>query len=40
MIGAIKGRVLQKSLFRSGVSVLAVGGMAAAVAFAVGYLLN
>jgi VIT1/CCC1 family predicted Fe2+/Mn2+ transporter len=39
-IGAIKGRVLQKSLFRSGAGTLAVGSMAAVVAFAVGYLLN
>lgn len=39
-IGAIKGRVVQKSLVRSGFSTLLVGGIAAVVAFVVGYLLN
>jgi VIT1/CCC1 family predicted Fe2+/Mn2+ transporter len=39
-IGAVKGRILQKSLFRSGAGTLAVGSLAAVVAFAVGYLLN
>jgi VIT1/CCC1 family predicted Fe2+/Mn2+ transporter len=39
-IGAIKGRVVKKSLVRSGFSALLVGGIAAIVAFVVGYLLN
>lgn len=39
-IGAVKGRILQKSLFRSGAGTLAVGSLAAVVAFVVGYLLN
>ncbi|HEX9678206.1 VIT1/CCC1 transporter family protein [Nitrososphaera sp.] len=39
-IGAIKGRILQKPLARSGAGTLAVGGIAAVVAFVVGYLLN
>ncbi|NOJ27535.1 MAG: hypothetical protein DA330_05945 [Nitrososphaera sp.] len=40
LIGAIKGRILQKSLIWSGTNTLLIGGAAAAVAFAVGYLLN
>lgn len=40
LIGWIKGKVVQKPLLRSGVGTLAVGGIAATVAFAVGYLLN
>lgn len=39
-IGAVKGRILQKSLLRSGAGTLAVGSIAAVVAFVVGYLLN
>jgi VIT1/CCC1 family predicted Fe2+/Mn2+ transporter len=40
LIGLVKGRVIQKPLLRSGLSTLAIGGIAAAVAYAVGYLLN
>jgi VIT1/CCC1 family predicted Fe2+/Mn2+ transporter len=40
LIGWIKGRIVQKPLIRSGINTLLVGGIAAAVAFAVGYLLN
>jgi VIT1/CCC1 family predicted Fe2+/Mn2+ transporter len=40
LIGGVKGRVVQKPLVRSGLNTLLVGGIAAAVAFAVGYLLN
>jgi VIT1/CCC1 family predicted Fe2+/Mn2+ transporter len=40
LIGSVKGRVVQKPLLRSGLNTLGVGGIAAAVAFAVGYLLN
>lgn len=39
-IGAVKGRVVQKSMVRSGFSTLLVGGIAAVVAFVVGYLLS
>ncbi|HKZ61315.1 MAG TPA: VIT1/CCC1 transporter family protein [Nitrososphaera sp.] len=40
LIGSVKGRVVQKPLLRSGLNTLLVGGIAAAVAFTVGYLLN
>jgi VIT1/CCC1 family predicted Fe2+/Mn2+ transporter len=40
LIGIVKGRVVQKPLLRSGMNTLLVGGIAAAVAFAVGYFLN
>jgi vacuolar iron transporter family protein len=40
LIGVVKGRVVQKPLLRSGLNTLLVGGIAAVVAFAVGYLLN
>lgn len=40
LIGIVKGRVVQKPLLRSGLNTLLIGGIAAAVAFAVGYLLN
>lgn len=40
LIGIVKGRVVQKPLLRSGLSTLLVGGIAAAVAYAAGYLLN
>lgn len=40
LIGLVKGRVVQKPLLRSGLSTLAIGGIAAVVAYAVGYLLN
>jgi VIT1/CCC1 family predicted Fe2+/Mn2+ transporter len=40
LIGWIKGRIVQKPLFRSGMSTLLIGGVAAAVAYAIGYLLN
>lgn len=40
LIGGIKGRIVQKSLIRSGINTLLVGGIAASVAFVIGYLLN
>ena len=40
IIGAVKSRILETSLLRSGLGTLAVGGIAAVVAFIVGYLLN
>jgi vacuolar iron transporter family protein len=39
-IGAVKGRILQSCIIRSGAGTLAVGSIAAVVAFVVGYLLN
>lgn len=40
LIGIIKGKIVKKSLFRSGLTTLMVGGIAAIVAYAVGYLLS
>jgi VIT1/CCC1 family predicted Fe2+/Mn2+ transporter len=40
LIGWIKGKIVQKPLLRSGVSTLLIGGVAAAVAYAIGYALN
>jgi vacuolar iron transporter family protein len=40
LIGAVKGRIVQKPVFRSGLSKLSIGGIAATVAYFVGYLLN
>jgi VIT1/CCC1 family predicted Fe2+/Mn2+ transporter len=40
LIGAVKGKLLQKHLKRSGINTLLIGGIAASVAFVVGYLLN
>lgn len=40
LIGIIKGRIVKKSLIRSGTTTLLVGGIAASVAYVVGYLLS
>lgn len=40
LIGSVKGRVVGKPLIRSGISTLLIGGIAASVAFVVGYLLS
>ena len=40
LLGSIKGKLLQKHMIRSGVNTLLIGGIAASVAFVVGYLLN
>lgn len=40
LIGIIKGKIVKRSLFRSGLTTLMVGGIAATVAYAVGYLLS
>jgi VIT1/CCC1 family predicted Fe2+/Mn2+ transporter len=40
LIGSVKGKIVQKPLLRSGLNALLIGGIAAAVAFVVGYLLN
>ena len=39
-IGAMKSRIISKPLFRSGIGTLLTGGSAAALAFAVGYLMR
>jgi vacuolar iron transporter family protein len=40
VIGIVRGKIVNKSLFRIGLSTLAVGGIAATVAYIVGYLLG
>lgn len=40
LIGAIKGKIVKRSLFRSGLITLMIGGIAAIVAYVVGYLLS
>ena len=40
IIGIIRGKIVIKSLFSTGLSTLAVGGIAATVAYIVGYLLG
>ncbi len=40
IVGVLRARVNKLSSFRSGTEILVVGGAAAAVAFAVGYLLR
>ena len=40
LIGIIKGKMVKKSVLRTGAHTLAVGGIAASVAYVVGYLLS
>lgn len=40
IIGMVKGKVVEKSIARSGVNTLIIGGIAAVVAFVVGYSLS
>lgn len=40
IIGIVRGKNVNKSLFRTGINTLAVGGIAASVAYLVGYLLG
>lgn len=40
LIGVMKGKIVKRSLFKSGTYTLAVGGIAAIVAYLVGYLLS
>lgn len=40
IVGLIKGKIVKKSLLRSGLYTLLIGGIAAAVAYFVGYSLN
>lgn len=39
LVGAVKGRIVQKSSFISGLQTFSIGGMAAIVAYSVGFLL-
>jgi VIT1/CCC1 family predicted Fe2+/Mn2+ transporter len=40
LVGMIKGKIVKKSMIRSGVNTLIIGGIAAVVAYMVGYGLN
>ena len=40
LVGTIRGKVVKKSLIRTGFNTLAIGGIAASVAYLVGYLLS
>jgi VIT1/CCC1 family predicted Fe2+/Mn2+ transporter len=40
IVGLLKGKIVQKSLLRSGLYTLIIGATAASVAYIVGYLLN
>jgi len=40
LVGMIKGKIVKKSMIRSGISTLIIGGIAAIVAYLVGYGLN
>lgn len=40
LVGVIKGKIVKKSMVRSGLNTLVIGGVAAAVAYSVGYGLN
>ncbi len=40
IVGMIKGKIVKKSLFRSGIITLIIGGIAALVAYVVGYVLH
>jgi VIT1/CCC1 family predicted Fe2+/Mn2+ transporter len=40
LIGVIKGKMVKKSVLRTGAHTLAVGGIAASVAYVVGHLLS
>jgi VIT1/CCC1 family predicted Fe2+/Mn2+ transporter len=40
LIGIVRGKIVNKSLLRTGINTLTVGGIAASVAYVVGYLLG
>jgi vacuolar iron transporter family protein len=40
LVGVIKGKIVKKSMMRSGLNTLVIGGIAATVAYGVGYGLN
>ncbi|HJJ23395.1 MAG TPA: VIT1/CCC1 transporter family protein [Nitrosopumilus sp.] len=40
LVGMIKGKIVKKSMMRSGINTLIIGGIAAIVAYVVGYGLN
>jgi vacuolar iron transporter family protein len=40
LIGIVRGKIVGKSLLRTGINTLAVGGIAASVAYVIGYILG
>jgi len=40
LVGVIKGKIVKKSMMRSGINTLVIGGIAASVAYGVGYGLH
>ena len=40
LVGIIKGKIVQRSIIKSGIYTLIIGGIAAGVAYGVGYLLK
>jgi vacuolar iron transporter family protein len=40
LIGIVRGKIVKKSLLRTGINTIAVGGIAASVAYTAGYLLS
>jgi vacuolar iron transporter family protein len=40
LIGIVRGKIVNKSLLRTGLNTLAVGGIAASVAYVIGYILG
>ena len=40
LVGVIKGKIVKKSMIRSGLNTLVIGGIAATVAYGIGYGLN
>ena len=40
LIGIVRGKIVKKSLLRTGINTIAVGGIAASVAYIAGYLLS
>ena len=40
IIGIVRGKIVKRSLLRTGINTLAVGGIAASVAYIIGYLLG
>ncbi len=40
IVGSVKGKIVEKTWYRSGFEILIVGGAAAAIAYVVGFLLR
>jgi VIT1/CCC1 family predicted Fe2+/Mn2+ transporter len=40
LIGIVRGKIVSKSLLRTGINTLTVGGIAASVAYVIGYILG